>query len=166
MAATEPEYRRTSQAAAARPGSPAASRRRFAPISLMLAPALMLFAVFILVPVVLTIVGSFFTLRPDLADLGASPASTTTSQAVDDPVFWLSLRNNLIIVFGSIVTADRLRHAARGDPRPRHPARLDRLPHAHLRADGHLVGRRRPDLADDPRSQHRAAEQDREVRSG
>ena len=46
---------------------------------------------------------------------------------------------------------DRVRHVARGNPRSRNPSRLDRLPHPHLRADGDLVGRRRPDLADDPR---------------
>ena len=54
--------------------------------------------------------------------------------------------------------ADRHRHDARGDPRPRHPPRLDLLPHHHLRADGDLGGGRRPDLADDPRPQYRSAQ--------
>jgi ABC-type sugar transport system permease subunit len=69
----------------------------------MLAPALTLFAAFILIPVVLTIVGSFFTFGL------TSPTWSFTGidnyvRAFNDPIFWLSLRNNLIIVFGSIAT--------------------------------------------------------------
>ena len=69
----------------------------------MLAPALILFAGFILVPVVLTVIGSLFSFgitSPTWSFAGLDNYVT----AINDPVFWLSLRNNLIIVFGSIVT--------------------------------------------------------------
>jgi raffinose/stachyose/melibiose transport system permease protein len=81
-------------------------RRQSVPLRaymLMLAPALVLFGVFILIPVVLTIVGSFFTFgltSPEWSFAGAD----NYVRAVSDPVFWLSFRNNLIIVFGSIAT--------------------------------------------------------------
>jgi ABC-type sugar transport system permease subunit len=85
-----------------------ASRRRRQSVPLraymlMLAPALVLFGVFILIPVVLTIVGSFFTFgltSPEWSFAGFDNYARVAS----DPVFWLSFRNNLIIVFGSIAT--------------------------------------------------------------
>ena len=70
---------------------------------LMLAPALALFTAFILIPVVLTIIGSFFTFgltSPNWSFAGVD----NYVRAARDPVFWLAFRNNLIIVFGSIVT--------------------------------------------------------------
>lgn len=70
---------------------------------LMLAPALILFTTFILIPVVLTIVGSFFTFgltSPNWSFAGFD----NYLRAAQDPVFWLAFRNNLIIVFGSIAT--------------------------------------------------------------
>ncbi|MEX0853655.1 MAG: sugar ABC transporter permease [Bauldia sp.] len=70
---------------------------------LMLSPALVLFGVFILVPVVLTFIGSFFTFgltSPTWSFAGLD----NYLRAFGDPVFRLALRNNLIIVFGSIVT--------------------------------------------------------------
>src|SRR4051794_3761183 len=70
---------------------------------LMLAPALILFAGFILTPVILTVIGSLFTFgitSPTWSFAGLDNYVT----AINDPVFWLSLRNNLIIVFGSILT--------------------------------------------------------------
>ena len=145
-----------------------AAGRRASPLRvymLMLAPALMLFTVFILIPVVLTVIGSFFTFGLT-SPTGASPGFDNYARAANDPVFWLSLRNNLIIVFGSIVTQIGFGTllAAILDRGIRRGSTV--LPHDHLRADGHLVGRRRPDLADDPRPEYRAAEQDREVRSG
>jgi raffinose/stachyose/melibiose transport system permease protein len=69
----------------------------------MLAPALVLFAVFILIPVILTIIGSFFAFgltSPGWSFVGFE----NYLRAAGDPVFWLALRNNLIIVFGSIAT--------------------------------------------------------------
>ena len=69
----------------------------------MLAPALILFAGFILVPVVLTVVGSLFSFGITSPTWSFAGLDNYVS-AVNDPVFWLSLRNNLIIVFGSIAT--------------------------------------------------------------
>jgi raffinose/stachyose/melibiose transport system permease protein len=94
-------------AAAIAYGSAAAIRGREASspnriYALMLTPALLLFAVFILGPVALTITGSFF-------DFGLTSPTwefaglDNFAQATRDPVFWLSLRNNLIFVFGSII---------------------------------------------------------------
>jgi raffinose/stachyose/melibiose transport system permease protein len=85
---------------------PGIGRRRSAPLRaymLMLAPALVLFTAFILIPVVLTVIGSFFTFgltSPNWSFAGFDNYLHTAR----DPVFWLSFRNNLIIVFGSIVT--------------------------------------------------------------
>ena len=85
--------------ASARGGQTSSPTRIYA---LMLAPALTLFAVFILVPVALTVTGSLFEFgltSPtwEFAGLG------NFAKAANDPVFWLSLRNNLIFVFGSII---------------------------------------------------------------
>ena len=69
----------------------------------MLAPALVLFTTFILIPVVMTVIGSFFTFgltSPHWSFAGID----NYARAAMDPVFWLSFRNNLIIVFGSILT--------------------------------------------------------------
>jgi raffinose/stachyose/melibiose transport system permease protein len=88
--------------AAARPPG----RRSGTPLRLyllMLSPALGLFAIFILIPVALTIVGSFFSFgltSPTWSFAGFD----NYLRAFNDPVFWLALRNNLIIVFGSIAT--------------------------------------------------------------
>ena len=82
------------------------ARRQVVPLRayiFMLAPALVLFTVFILIPVLLTIVGSFFTFgltSPTWSFAGLD----NYVRALGDPVFWLSFRNNLIIVFGSIIT--------------------------------------------------------------
>jgi raffinose/stachyose/melibiose transport system permease protein len=70
--------------------------------AVMLAPALGLCAVFIIIPAILAIIGSFF-------EFGiTSPSWRFTglgnyARAASDPVFWTALRNNLIIVVGSIV---------------------------------------------------------------
>jgi raffinose/stachyose/melibiose transport system permease protein len=83
-----------------------ASRRRSSPLlayGLMLSPAMVLFAAFILVPVILTVIGSFFAFgltSPSWRFVGVD----NYMQAIGDRVFWMSLRNNLIIVFGSIIT--------------------------------------------------------------
>lgn len=70
---------------------------------LMLSPALILFAGFIVVPVILTIIGSFFTFGLTSPTWDFAGVDNYV-KAAGDPVFWLSLRNNLIIVFGSILT--------------------------------------------------------------
>lgn len=68
----------------------------------MLAPALILMGVFVFVPVALVLYGSLFQFS--LTDrewdfVGAG----NYFRAFDDPIFWIALRNNLIIVIGSIV---------------------------------------------------------------
>lgn len=69
---------------------------------MMLAPALMFLAVFVFVPVVLVVIGSLY-------DFGLTSQHWTFVglgnyvRAFGDGVFWTALRNNLIIVIGSIV---------------------------------------------------------------
>jgi raffinose/stachyose/melibiose transport system permease protein len=91
--------------AAAADLAPAAGRRSISqPMTsaLMLAPALLICGVFIFIPASLAIVGSFFT-------FGLTSQGWTWNglgnyvQAATDPIFWVSLRNNVIIVIGSIV---------------------------------------------------------------
>ncbi|PRY22171.1 carbohydrate ABC transporter membrane protein 1 (CUT1 family) [Aliiruegeria haliotis] len=68
----------------------------------MLTPALLLLAVFVFIPVALVIYGSLF-------DFGLTSRDWTFVglgnyvEAFGDDVFWIALRNNLIIVIGSIV---------------------------------------------------------------
>lgn len=69
---------------------------------LLLVPAVGLCAVFILVPAILAIVGSFFYISLGSTDWQFAGLANYR-RAVDDPIFWIALRNNLIIVFGSIV---------------------------------------------------------------
>ena len=70
--------------------------------ALMLAPALLLLAVFVFVPVLLVLYGSLF-------EFGLTSSEWTFvglanyARAFDDPVFWTALKNNLFIVVGSIV---------------------------------------------------------------
>ena len=68
---------------------------------LLLVPAVGLCAVFILVPAFLAIVGSFFTIGISSTNWQFTGLSNY-NRAIGDPVFWIALRNNLIIVFGSI----------------------------------------------------------------
>jgi ABC-type sugar transport system permease subunit len=68
----------------------------------LLAPALLLCTVFIFVPAALAIVGSFYSFGLtsqdwDFVGLG------NYAQASRDPIFWVALRNNVIIVLGSIL---------------------------------------------------------------
>ncbi|WDR02570.1 sugar ABC transporter permease [Devosia algicola] len=70
--------------------------------SVLLGPALLLCGVFIVVPAILAIFGSFF-------DFGITSQNWefvglgNYGRAASDPVFWIALRNNLIIVVGSII---------------------------------------------------------------
>jgi raffinose/stachyose/melibiose transport system permease protein len=79
------------------PGSSA----RLAPY-LMLAPALILFALFIAYPLINTVISSFF-------DYGLTSRTRTFVGAQNflallrDPIFWICFRNNLIILIGSVV---------------------------------------------------------------
>jgi raffinose/stachyose/melibiose transport system permease protein len=70
--------------------------------ALMLAPALLLCGIFIFIPATLTIIGSFYS-------FGLTSQNWTWVgpnnyiRAAQDPIFWVALRNNVIIVVGSIV---------------------------------------------------------------
>ena len=69
----------------------------------LLAPALALVGLFVLLPSVITLVGSFFS-------FGITSSAWTWVgfdnyvRAIGDPVFWIALRNNFIIIVGSIVS--------------------------------------------------------------
>jgi raffinose/stachyose/melibiose transport system permease protein len=67
----------------------------------LLAPALGLCAIFIFIPAVLAIFGSFYTFGITSRDWQPAGLSNYT-RAFADPVFWIALRNNMIIVLGSI----------------------------------------------------------------
>lgn len=70
--------------------------------TVLLAPALGLCAIFIVIPAVLAIFGSFFS-------FGITSQNWTFvgvenyARAAADPIFWTALRNNFIIVIGSVV---------------------------------------------------------------
>jgi raffinose/stachyose/melibiose transport system permease protein len=70
--------------------------------ALMLAPALLLCGIFIFVPASLAIVGSFFSFGLT-SQAWVWNGVGNYAQALADPIFWLALRNNVIIVLGSIV---------------------------------------------------------------
>ena len=69
----------------------------------LLAPALTLVLVFVLLPAAITFVGSFFS-------FGITSSAWTWAgmgnytRAFADPIFWVALKNNLIIIFGSILS--------------------------------------------------------------
>lgn len=69
----------------------------------LLSPALGLVFIFVLLPAAMTFVGSFFSFGI------TSSAWTWTglgnyARAVSDPIFWVALKNNVIIIVGSIVS--------------------------------------------------------------
>jgi ABC-type sugar transport system permease subunit len=70
-------------------------------LGLMLLPALLLCGVFILIPVAMTIVGSFYTFG--LGGNGTFVGIDNYTRAAVDPVFWTALKNNVIIVVGSVI---------------------------------------------------------------
>jgi ABC-type sugar transport system permease subunit len=78
------------------------TRRRVGASSrLLVLPALIVCTIFIFVPAFLTIVGSFHTFG--LTSSNWDPVGFGNYvRAAHDPVFWVALRNNLIIVLGSI----------------------------------------------------------------
>lgn len=69
---------------------------------ILLTPALGLVILFIVIPALLAIAGSFFTIGIGSTNWQFSGLSNY-ARAVNDPIFWLALRNNLIMVVGSIV---------------------------------------------------------------
>jgi ABC-type sugar transport system permease subunit len=69
--------------------------------ALMLAPALLICGIFIFIPAALTIIGSFYSFgltSQNWVWVGLD----NYSRAAGDAVFWVALRNNIIIVLGSI----------------------------------------------------------------
>ncbi len=69
---------------------------------ILLTPALGLCAVFIFIPAILAITGSFYAFGITSRSWNWVGIDNYT-RAMTDPIFWLALRNNLIIVLGSIV---------------------------------------------------------------
>lgn len=86
----------------AAPPKPSAQFGARASALILLAPALGLCAIFIFIPAVLAVVGSFYTFGITSREWQPAGVSNYT-RAFADPVFWIALRNNLIIVLGSIV---------------------------------------------------------------
>jgi raffinose/stachyose/melibiose transport system permease protein len=70
--------------------------------ALMLAPALLLCGVFIFVPAVLTVIGSFYSFGLTSQNWEFEGVGNYL-RALSDPIFWTALQNNLIIVVGSII---------------------------------------------------------------
>lgn len=68
---------------------------------IMLAPAVGLCAVFIFIPAVLAIAGSFYSFGITSQNWRFAGLENYV-RAAADPIFWLALRNNVIIVLGSI----------------------------------------------------------------
>ena len=70
--------------------------------ALMLAPALLLCGVFIFIPATLTVVGSFYAFGLTSQNWQWQGFGNYL-RLTQDPIFWTALRNNVIIVIGSIV---------------------------------------------------------------
>jgi ABC-type sugar transport system permease subunit len=70
--------------------------------ALMLAPALLLCGIFIFVPAALAIVGSFYSFGLTSQNW-VWEGTGNYVRAANDPIFWVALRNNLIIVIGSVI---------------------------------------------------------------
>lgn len=83
----------------------AATKRQYsarASAFILLTPALGLCAVFIFIPAIMAIAGSFYSFG--ITSRVWEPAGLSNyARAFADPIFWTALRNNLIIVIGSIV---------------------------------------------------------------
>jgi raffinose/stachyose/melibiose transport system permease protein len=85
--------------------SRAAERRSMsgaASSALMLAPALLLCGVFIFIPATLTVIGSFYAFGLTSQNWQWQGFGNYL-RLTQDPIFWTALRNNVIIVVGSIV---------------------------------------------------------------
>lgn len=70
--------------------------------AILLAPALIICSMLIFVPAVLAIAGSFHAFSLTSTDWNFVGLANYT-KALNDPIFWVALKNNLIIVFGSVV---------------------------------------------------------------
>lgn len=85
---------------------PLAARRQWRIAGLngaLLAPALMLVGVFVLLPSAMTFAGSFFSFGITSSAWRFNGVNNYL-QALSDPIFWIALRNNLIIIIGSIIS--------------------------------------------------------------
>lgn len=69
---------------------------------LLLAPAMLLCALFIFLPATLTIFGSFFSFS-STSPIWIFVGLGNYSRAAADAVFWIAIRNNAIIVGGSVI---------------------------------------------------------------
>lgn len=88
--------KRAGRKSARKPMSGAASS------SVLLAPALLICGIFIFIPATLTVIGSFYTFGLTSENWEWAGISNYT-RAMMDPIFWIALRNNIVIVVGSIV---------------------------------------------------------------
>lgn len=85
------------------PGAGARNLRLAGLNGAMLAPALGLVLIFVLLPALITFAGSFFS-------FGITSSAWTWAgvdnylRALNDPVFWIALKNNFIIIIGSIIS--------------------------------------------------------------
>jgi raffinose/stachyose/melibiose transport system permease protein len=70
--------------------------------AIMLAPALVMCTVFIFIPAALSIVGSFYSFGLTSQNW-VWQGLGNYERAAQDPIFWVALRNNVIIVVGSII---------------------------------------------------------------
>ncbi|PKR89868.1 sugar ABC transporter permease [Pleomorphomonas diazotrophica] len=69
----------------------------------MMAPALILIGVFILIPAVVAVIGSFFDFSMTSANW-TYVGGDNYRRAVTDPLFWLAISNNVFIVVGSVIS--------------------------------------------------------------
>lgn len=85
---------------------PLAARRQWRIAGLnaaLLAPALTLVGVFVLLPSAMTFAGSFFSFGITSSAWRFNGVNNYL-QALSDPIFWIALKNNLIIIIGSIIS--------------------------------------------------------------
>ena len=69
---------------------------------LLLLPAFVLLVAFTHYPAVASLIDSFFSTPRGIASVALGRRSRTTSEMVDDPVFWKALRNNLWFALATI----------------------------------------------------------------
>lgn len=69
----------------------------------MMAPALILVGVFILIPAIVAVIGSFFDFSMTSANW-TYVGGANYRRAVTDPLFWLAISNNVFIVVGSVIS--------------------------------------------------------------
>lgn len=89
--------------AASPPGRRRTAMPPLASATIMLVPALGLIAIFIIIPAALAVFGSFFSFTITSANWTFVGLENYV-HAANDPIFWVALRNNVIIVLGSITT--------------------------------------------------------------